>query len=236
MGKLPEPKWVPAFAAFNAVRGHYKEHSHYDDECCWNAANDVLMRRLRMGQLPARALKIDYESEIFNIPDGFVPFDRSMGEYEPVPIEFWDSLFDSFRLAWKVDWFSGDFYSESAITKEESDEVLAVLRSQVIGLEIDANFLPHDLASNSPWAATAAGASTQARNKGGRPPAADWEAAALEMAGLYYRGSLKPERIADVKNRLASWLSDQDSEPSPSVLHQHAKRMFDAFCAWEESS
>lgn len=38
--------------------------------------------------------------------------------------------------------------------------------------------------------------------KGGRPPIADWESAALEMACQYYRGDLKPETIADVKGAL----------------------------------
>jgi hypothetical protein len=71
-------------------------------------------------------------------------------------------------------------------------------------------------------------------SRGGRPPAADWEAAALEMAGRYYCGKLKPERIADVTKQLASWLSDRGSHPSPSVLHDHAKRMFQAFRAWED--
>lgn len=70
-------------------------------------------------------------------------------------------------------------------------------------------------------------------NKGGRPPAADWEAAALELAGRYYRGDFKPQTIADVGRQLASWLSDQDLYLSDSVVRVHAKRIFDAFQAWE---
>lgn len=71
-------------------------------------------------------------------------------------------------------------------------------------------------------------------NKGGRPPAADWELAALEIAGRYYRGDFKPKTIADVGRALTSWLGDQDLHPSDSVVRIHAKRIFDAFQAWEQ--
>lgn len=70
-------------------------------------------------------------------------------------------------------------------------------------------------------------------NKGGRPPAADWELAALEIAGRYYRGDFKPQTIADVGRELATWLGKQDLHPSDSVVRIHAKRIFDAFQAWE---
>lgn len=75
--------------------------------------------------------------------------------------------------------------------------------------------------------------SPPAPNKGGRPPVADWEAAALEMAGRYYRGDLKPKTIAEVARALSSWLAEQDSHPSDSVVHTHAKRIFAAFRSWE---
>ena len=70
-------------------------------------------------------------------------------------------------------------------------------------------------------------------NRGGRPPAADWEVAALEIAGRYYRGDFKPQTIADVGRELASWLGIQDLHPSESVVRIHAKRIFDAFQAWD---
>ena len=70
-------------------------------------------------------------------------------------------------------------------------------------------------------------------NKGGRPPAADWEMAALELAGRYYRGDFKPQTIANVGRELTSWLGNQDLHPSDSVIRVHAKRIFDAFQAWE---
>ena len=70
-------------------------------------------------------------------------------------------------------------------------------------------------------------------NRGGRPQAADWELAALEISGRYYRGDFKPQTIADVGRELASWLGDQDLHLSDSVVRIHAKRIFDAFEAWE---
>lgn len=75
--------------------------------------------------------------------------------------------------------------------------------------------------------------STPNMNKGGRPPAADWEAAALQIAGRYYRGDFKPQTIADVGRELNTWLGNQDLHPSDSVVRIHAKRIFDAFQAWE---
>jgi len=71
-------------------------------------------------------------------------------------------------------------------------------------------------------------------HRGGRPPIADWEAAALEMAGRYYRGDLKPGTIADVSRELASWLAERDIHPSDSTLRPHAKSIFDAFQVWEQ--
>lgn len=70
-------------------------------------------------------------------------------------------------------------------------------------------------------------------NKGGRPPAADWELAALEIAGRYYRGDFKPQTIADVGRALAGWLGDQDLHLSDSIVRTHAKRIFEAFQAWD---
>lgn len=71
-------------------------------------------------------------------------------------------------------------------------------------------------------------------NKGGRPPAADWEMAALELAGRHYRGDFKPQTIAEVCRELATWLGNQDLHPSDSVVRIHAKRIFDAFQAWDQ--
>lgn len=97
----------------------------------------------------------------------------------------------------------------------------------------DINVWPADLGTDR-WDADSAPKSVvQDGNKGGRPPVADWELAALEMAGRYYRGDFKPQTIADVGRELASWLGKQDLHPSDSVVRIHAKRIFDAFHAWE---
>jgi hypothetical protein len=69
--------------------------------------------------------------------------------------------------------------------------------------------------------------------KGGRPTAADWEAAALEMARRFYVGDLKPHKIADVQRQLTDWLASNDVHPGPTASREHAKRYFDAFLTWE---
>ena len=69
--------------------------------------------------------------------------------------------------------------------------------------------------------------------KGGRPTAADWEAAALEMARQFYVGDLKPYKIADVQRQLTDWLASNDVHPGQTALREHAKRYFEAFSTWE---
>ena len=70
-------------------------------------------------------------------------------------------------------------------------------------------------------------------DQGGRPPAADWEAAALELSGRYYKGDFKPSTRADVQRELAAFLAESDVHPAPSTLANHAKPIFEAFQAWE---
>lgn len=74
---------------------------------------------------------------------------------------------------------------------------------------------------------------SSAVNKGGRPPVADWEAAALEMAGRYYCGELKPATVADVVRALQEWASESGNDLADATAKPHAKRIFDAFRAWE---
>ena len=72
-----------------------------------------------------------------------------------------------------------------------------------------------------------------ATNKGGRPPAADWEEAALVMAGRYYRGELKPATTAEVLRALQDWAAAGGLDLPDATARPHAKRIFDAFRAWE---
>lgn len=99
------------------------------------------------------------------------------------------------------------------------------------GIDVWPNNLESIIWDDEPEPETAP--STVNTNKGGRPPAADWELAALEIAGRYYRGDFKPQTIADVGRELASWLGDQDLHPSDSVVRIHAKRIFEAFQTWK---
>ena len=70
-------------------------------------------------------------------------------------------------------------------------------------------------------------------NSGGRPPALDWEAAALEMAGRYYRGDLKPKSVADVIRAIQDWAGGANGEPPDTTVRPHAKLMYEAFKTWE---
>lgn len=70
-------------------------------------------------------------------------------------------------------------------------------------------------------------------DRGGRPPAANWELAALELSGRYYKGDFKPATKADVQRELAAYLAESDIHPSASTLANHAKPIFEAFQAWE---
>lgn len=68
---------------------------------------------------------------------------------------------------------------------------------------------------------------------GGRPPTCDWVAAALAMSGRFYLGELKPKTIADVVRALQEWASESGIDLADATAKPHAKRIFDAFRAWE---
>ena len=71
------------------------------------------------------------------------------------------------------------------------------------------------------------------RNRGGRPPVVEWEAAALAMAERFYRGDFKPRNIADVVRGLQDWASEQGQDLAEATARPHAKRYFEAFKAWD---
>ncbi len=73
-------------------------------------------------------------------------------------------------------------------------------------------------------------------DKGGRPPAARWEAAVLELSGRYYLGDFKPNTLADVKRELREFLAKDGVDPADSTIGNHAKPIFDAFLAWEKDA
>ncbi|WP_428681103.1 hypothetical protein [Sphingopyxis sp.] len=98
----------------------------------------------------------------------------------------------------------------------------------------DIDFQPRLLANHVEDDAALPTPSYPATSQGGRPPIADWEAAALEIAGRYYRGDFKPNTIADVSRALGSWLGAQDIHPSESVLRTHGKAIFAALQSWEQ--
>jgi len=73
-------------------------------------------------------------------------------------------------------------------------------------------------------------------SSGGRPAALDWEEAALEMAGRFYLGDFKPKTIAEVIREIQKWANRADGGPNENTVRPHAKRIFDAFNAWEKQS
>ncbi|WP_426039677.1 hypothetical protein [Brevundimonas sp. DC300-4] len=70
-------------------------------------------------------------------------------------------------------------------------------------------------------------------NRGGRPPATDWEAAVLAIAGRYYRGDFKPGSVADIIRALQDWAVASGLELPDTTARPHARRIFEAFQAWE---
>lgn len=71
-------------------------------------------------------------------------------------------------------------------------------------------------------------------NKGGRPTAANWEAAALEFAGRYYKGDFKPTDASEVAKALTEWLAAQNRYPANSTIQHHASVIFAALQSWEQ--
>ena len=163
------------------------------------------------------AQRLDIEAGGFGLLSIDLP-KLGMQKWEPYDWEFIDNRFNTSRCS------SGT----ASHDRNYFEEWFSAWSINVSPAWMDDDFLSFDPEPVAP--ATNPPTSTK---KGGRPPAGDWEVAALEMAGRYYRGDFKPQTIADVGRALAGWLADQDSHPSDSVVRVHAKRIFEAFQAWE---
>ena len=133
--------------------------------------------------------------------------------------------------AFNWDHYQGEFLTlqtsgyASSFTPEYFEETYSVTNLEI--------YLPtdhSDLADSDP---TPLKQPIVEQDKGGRPPAANWELAALELAGRYYKGDFKPATKADVQRELAAYLAEDDVHPSPSTLAMHTKPIFEAFQAWE---
>lgn len=132
--------------------------------------------------------------------------------------------------------FSWDHYQGEFSTLEKSGDASSLTPGyfeetySVTNLEI---YLPTDYSHLDDFDRFPPENSDTDHDKGGRPPAANWELAALELAGRYYKGDFKPATKADVQRELAAYLAEIDIHPSASTLANHAKPIFEAFQAWE---
>ena len=70
---------------------------------------------------------------------------------------------------------------------------------------------------------------------GGRPPKWDWTEATLAMAGRCYVEGWKPATVAEVVRAMQEWATDNDQDLPDATARPHAKRMFEAFKAWNEA-
>lgn len=171
----PDPLWVPVFTGFDALRKQYDASQFYaDEEVCWRATNDTLLRRLQSGQLPARAarasltwddgMSIEELGESYPVGDGKVS----------IPEGFWQYLSKCPVVSREQDWLAGDF-SFQFQDKSKGDFMVPTCSGHVIGLEIDANHLPQ---FNLPEGS----AQSAGQSSGGRPAASWWPDFAEELA------------------------------------------------------
>jgi len=171
------PRWLPAFAAFEALRNQYEASGFYDfEDACGRAASDTLLRRLKAGQLPSRAASYyeewdwPFDEEVQPPPspdaDGMIP----------VPQAFWASLAASTPVNREADWLAGDFEFKVIAASGrtgwgQNGEGVA------LGLEIDINYFPL-------WDGDKDIQTTQSpsQRSGGRPAANWWPDFAEELA------------------------------------------------------
>lgn len=181
----PHPRWVPAFTAFDALREQYEKSNFYaDEEVCWRAANDTLLRRLEAGQLPARAARASLSwDDGTSIEHAEVPPSDADGKVG-LPANFWGYYKAAPAGRREGDWLSGDF---SFVFRDNvsNEPFIPTGRGFVIDLELDASHLPQ-IASKGEKAQPAG---TRA---GGRPAASWWPDFAEELA-VYIHDTGSPD-------------------------------------------
>lgn len=176
------PRWVSAFAAFDALRKHYEASNYYaDDEVCWKAAGDALFRRLQSGQLPSRAASVseEWDDGLDNEPPPWPS--RDADNMIPVPTSFWRGFVASKPVHQEWDWLAGDFEFKVIAPDTKSDWGI-IGRGAAIGLEVDANRLPHISWSLPNGDKDGQAAHSTGQRSGGRPAANWWPDFAEELA------------------------------------------------------
>ncbi len=181
---VADSRWVPAFAAFEALRKQYEASSYYDDkEVCWKAANEALLRRLQSGQLPARAASVweEWDDAFQNEPPPEPILDAD--NMILVPTSFWRGFGAAKPVHREWDWLAGDFEFK-VIAADGSRGWGNNGEGMAIGLEVDASHFPH-----LSWPLANSGRDTQAAQstgqRGGGRPAANWWPDFTEELAVY---------------------------------------------------
>ena len=169
----PNRVWIPIYRAFDGLRQQYDSAQiYYDDEACWRATNDALLRRLRSGQLSSRSAHYEFHGDVAE-PD---PRELPKSDFDgktPIPKFWWSSFQQCEHYKREVDWIAGDF--EFEIT----DKPFENCSGSAYGVEVNqsqiAQFVPTFLTppeSSSPGTAS----------RKGRAPANWWPEFAVELA------------------------------------------------------
>lgn len=179
----PDPRWIPVFAAFDTLRKQYEAMNYYaNEEVCWQVANDMLLRRLELGQLPARAslVSLDYDEAFASgMPELSEP--DAEGTIR-VPPKFWRYFAKSKAIDRESDWFAGDF--SFLLSGVPYRGFVPGCQGHVIGLEIDSNFLPMTKYPDESPVPSSGG------RTGGRSPANWWPDFAEELAVYIHENGL----------------------------------------------
>lgn len=178
----PDPRWVPAFAAFEALRKQYEASNYYEaEEACWRAAGDTLLRRLQSGQLPSRAASLSEEwDNAFDMepePQPRLDVDGMIS----VSGSFWNGFAASKSIHRESDWLAGDFEFK-VIAADGRSGWGHNGRGAAIGLEIDANHLPQFSWPLPDRDKEIEADRSPAQRSGGRPAANWWPDFAEELA------------------------------------------------------
>lgn len=169
----PSIKWIPVYQAFDGLRRQYIEaKAYYDDEACWRAANDTLLRRLRSGQLESRSAHYEYHEGLFGAEPDEPPKPDSDG-MTPVPRWWWVSLLNSDHVKREVDWLAGDFDFQISGTSYDD------CSGSAYGVEIDQSQIASFIPANSNLIESE-GLDPSSRK--GRAPANWWPDFAVELA------------------------------------------------------
>ncbi|WP_374412103.1 hypothetical protein [Novosphingobium colocasiae] len=195
-----KPRWVPVFAAFDALRKQYEAANYYtDDEVCWKAAGEALFRRLQSGQLPSRAssLREGWDDSFDVEPEP--PPSRDADEMLPVPTSFWASFAASEPVRKGWDWLAGDFEFKLDGKRRGWGENGS---GAALGLEVDANQLPQfswTLPGNEKQVVSTP---SPAQRGGGRPAANWWPDFAEELAVYIHESGIPDGRGHDGQSSL----------------------------------